>query len=145
MGLNDSFINPTSQRADALAIAPYFGGSIGDEIGTNGEISTITVDEILDRLETTVYTETEVWTKANSDMIANFGFDVDLIAYEGGPHLVANGVYQNNETLVNKLIEANRNPRMKEIILRMFDVWYSNGGIINTLSPLPPFNKRLKK
>ncbi len=131
-GLNDPIINPTGVKADVLAIAPYFGGTIGDDIFDNGEVDSITVEDILDRLEATLYSETEAWTKANSDMITEFEFGVELIAYEGGPHLVANYPNYNNETLVNKLIAANRHPRMKDIQIKMFDIWFANGGQLFT-------------
>jgi len=129
-GLNDPIINPTSSRADVLAIAPYFGGSIADNIVANGEVNTISVNEILNRLETSVYTETEIWTRKNYELSKEYG--VDLIAYEGGPHLVANTQNRENETLVDKLTEASRNPRMTDILLRMFDVWFTNGGTLFT-------------
>ncbi len=127
-GLNDSTVNPTSSRADALAIAPYFGGSVGNDIVSNNEVDSISIDEILNRAEASVYSKTAVWTAKNK--VVTDTFDVKLIAYEGGQHLVGTGGNENNETLTNKLIEANRNPRMKDIYLNMFDVWFQNGGTL---------------
>ena len=50
-GLSEPTINPLGFNADALAIAPYFGGGIADYIGDEGLIESITIDEILDIIE----------------------------------------------------------------------------------------------
>lgn len=47
----ESQYNPTGVSADALAIAPYFGGGLADAIGDAGLINTISVNDILDSLE----------------------------------------------------------------------------------------------
>ncbi|MBN2656320.1 MAG: hypothetical protein JXR86_04610 [Spirochaetales bacterium] len=125
-GLNNSSINNTAARADVLAIAPYFGGSIADGLINEGLDSSVTVDQILDRLESAVYQETAPWTLNNSKVAEKY--NVRLIAYEGGQHLLGTYGNENNDTLSNKLIAANRDERMKTIYLRMFDIWTANGG-----------------
>jgi hypothetical protein len=125
-GLSSSTINPTSARADVLAIAPYFGGSIANEIADNGEVASITIDKILDRAEAAVDSQTKAWTISNKNTADQYS--VPLITYEGGQHLVGTGANQNNQELTDKLIAANRHQRMKNIYLKMFDVWFQNGG-----------------
>ena len=121
----DSTWNPEGIEVDAIAIAPYFGGNIGDDIGNAGMISTITVAEILDSVEAQMPISTQEWVMDYAAL--SDSFEVDLFAYEGGQHLV--GVqYINDTTLTRKLIEANRHPRMRSIYCDYYDVWYNNGG-----------------
>jgi hypothetical protein len=51
---------------------------------------------------------------------------VHLVGYEGGQHLVAYGGAENNQALVDKLIAANRDPRMRSIYSKLLDAWYTN-------------------
>lgn len=126
-GLSNHSINPTSSRADALAIAPYFGGDIADEIVDNGEVSSISIDKILNRAELSILERTANWTWNN--YLVSKEHDVDLIAYEGGSHLVGStNANRDNVQLTEKLIEANRDERMYDLFLQMFNVWFSNGG-----------------
>jgi hypothetical protein len=132
-GLSEPTINPLGFNADALAIAPYFGGGIADYIGDEGLIESITVDEILDIIEFGVpghITEFEMvadLTTQHKVIAENKG--IDLIAYEGGQHLVAvNWEYMENETLTQKLISANRSPRIKELYTTYLETWFNNGG-----------------
>jgi len=126
LGLEDPSINPSGIKAETLAIAPYFGYSIAQEIVDNGEVNSITIDEILDRAQAKVETETAVWTRDNFKIAQKF--NIPLIAYEGGQHLAAGGGNENNQTLTAKLIGANRHYRMKDIYVRMYEVWFENGG-----------------
>jgi hypothetical protein len=124
---NSSTYNPTGVQADALAIAPYFGNDLADSIGNAGAINSITVPQILNSLNAAVYNQTLQYV-TNYNTVAN-SHNVDLIAYEGGQHLVAvNNTYSNNTTLTNKLIAANRDPMMQSIYCNMLDVWFNNGG-----------------
>ena len=69
--INGEDVNPWGIRADALAIAPYFGGwseeldaNIADAIISNGELGTITVDDILDRAEKSI-TQSAEWIRGS--------------------------------------------------------------------------------
>ncbi len=73
-----------------------------------------------------MYTDTLKWTQEN--YLVSEEYNVDLVAYEGGPHVVATGSNIDNSALSEKLIAASRNPRMKDIVLQMFEAWYNNGG-----------------
>ncbi len=121
--LEDPQFNPNGIEAEALAIAPYFGAGIASQILANGEENTITVDEILDRAEQAVYSETQVFTQNHKAIADDHG--MLLYAYEGGQHLVDG---TRTPALVDKLIEANRDARMSDITRQMFDVWFANGG-----------------
>jgi hypothetical protein len=119
-------VNPKRVRADAFAIAPYFGTSVADDIAKARKASTISVDEILKRLEGTIDQQVRVTTKEHKALADRHG--LRLVAYEGGQHLVANGEYMNNEALTAKLIAANRDPRMGRLYEKMFDAWYAESG-----------------
>ncbi|MCB1118681.1 MAG: hypothetical protein KDK65_01835, partial [Chlamydiia bacterium] len=123
---SDPKMNPTGYKAEALAIGAYFGHDIGDKIAKEGLVDSITVDQILDRANKAVDDHVLKWTKDNKKVADKYG--VILIAYEGGQHLVATGDNVNNKTLTDKLVAANRHPRMYALYQKMFDAWYNNGG-----------------
>ncbi len=125
--LDDPALNPSAVKAEALAIAPYFGYKIADDIVKNGEVGSITVDEILNRAEKAVEDESKAWTVANKEFADLHG--IPLVAYEGGPHLVANASQGRDDAkLTDKLVQANRNQRMYDIYQKMLRTWYGAGG-----------------
>jgi len=123
---HDPVINPTGVTADALGITGYFGTS-ADLIALYGEVDTITVDEILDRTRDSITRTVQYITQSKE--IAD-QYNLGIVGYEGGQHLVATGANVNNETLTQKLISANRHPEMKDIYDTMFDAWFNYGGDI---------------
>ena len=124
--LEDKAINRAGTRADVLAIAPYLGGGIASELTEQGKTGSVGVPEILDKLEALMRSDVAEATRNNYKIAQQHA--VRLTAYEGGQHLVAPGESQNNEAFVEKLIAANRNPRMRSIYTRMLDAWYENSG-----------------
>jgi hypothetical protein len=124
--LEDKAINRSGTRADVLAIAPYLGGGIASDLTEQGKTGSVGVPELLDKLETLLKSDVAEATRNNYKIAQQHG--VRLTAYEGGQHLVAPGESQNNGAFVDKLIAANRNPRMRSIYTRMLDGWYENSG-----------------
>jgi len=53
---------------------------------------------------------------------------LDLIAYEGGQHLVGVGEVVNNELITQLFINANRDPRMGAVYTEYFNIWKAKGG-----------------
>jgi hypothetical protein len=121
----DKTINPKHVRADALAIAPYFG-AIANDLVEHQAVDTISVDLILQRMEASIPEKVRDATQQNKTLADRFG--LRLVAYEGGQHLAANGKYMDDDALTAKLIEANRNPRMAQLYAKMFDAWYAASG-----------------
>jgi hypothetical protein len=119
----DPLYNPTQVQADAIAIAPYFGGSVANDIGNAGLINSISVDDILDSLELSLSTA-YAWMDANK--IVADTHNLELIAYEGGQHLVANATYYNDTAYVNKLMDANRHPRMEDLYCEYLNYWFDS-------------------
>ena len=99
-------------HTDALAIAPYFGGDIDQPM---------TLNALMNQLDRKVYEVAD--TVGKQKAIAD-RFKVRLVAYEGGQHLVA----LNNEKLAALFLEANRDPRMKDVYARMLKAWRDAGG-----------------
>jgi hypothetical protein len=119
----DPLYNPTQVQADAIAIAPYFGGSVANDIGNAGLINSISVDDILDSLELSLSTA-YAWMDANK--IVADTHNLELIAYEGGQHLVANATYYNDTAYVNKLMDANRHQRMEDLYCEYLNYWFDS-------------------
>ncbi len=131
--------NPNGVTADVLAIAPYFGGEVGDNIGNEGLIESITIDEILDRLDASMETA-KGWIDEQKVVATDHG--LELGAYEGGQHMVAYG-YLNNETLTQKLTDANRHARMENLYCEYLNYWYDNvpNGLFANFSSISAFTK----
>ncbi len=137
---------------NAVAIAPYFGGNIGPDIGNaavkavmgnntlayyqltveqkaavDSYISTnYTVDYVINAATPLLDSQTGAWTAANKTIANQYG--LSLIAYEGGPHLVAGGGLENSVPLANLLMSSNRDPRMGTLVTNMLQKWSANGG-----------------
>ena len=107
--LQDADINPSGIFPDVLAIAPYFGNDIGDDLVAQGAVDSTTVDQILDLAEDDLETVL-MEVQQHNDVAAQH--DIWLVNYEGGQHLVGNFGNQNNDQLTDKLIAANRTARM---------------------------------
>jgi hypothetical protein len=107
------------EHTDAWAIAPYFGG--GDLAERIGRLD-------LDAAMATL--RTDALQEAHRDMIEQAKlarrYGVDLIAYEGGQHLVVHG--KRDQDLDRMLDAINRDPRMREIYLAYLDMWKDAGG-----------------
>jgi len=111
-------------HADALAIAPYFGGYLGDA-DTQYDVQNWTLDEMFTELDAAV-------AGAIADMGENAAVadtrGLALIAYEGGQHLVGTGGAENNETLEQLFHDTNRDPRMGDRYRTYLDGWKAADG-----------------
>lgn len=130
---NNIRYNPNEVTADVIAMAPYFGGEIGTDLGNSGDYATITVSEILDLAETSL---SIAINDANSIKNVATANNLGIITYEGGQHLVAYGMNANIQVLTDKLIAANRDSRMGELYCQYFDAWYNTlkGGLFSIFS-----------
>lgn len=122
---NETLYNPTQISADVIAIAPYFGGEVAKKIGDAGLASTITVEAILDSMELSL---PKAFERMDGTKIVADNYGLDMIAYEGGQHLVAYYPYNEDPDYVAKLLDANRHPRMEDMYCTYFDYWYNAGG-----------------
>lgn len=123
---NNPMYNPTQVEADAIAIAPYFGGTdVANTIVSQGEVATITIPEIVARMQESLPVS---FGYMDDNKVVADDFGVDLIAYEGGQHLVATGANVNIDELTAKLNAANHHPDLQAAYCSYFDYWYTNHG-----------------
>ena len=134
---------PCAGYVDALAIAPYFGYYIGlPENETAVTTWTSDPDGGLDKLFTEIneggllsgeevppggalqgaFAEMET-NKALAD-----AWQLRLLAYESGQHLVGVNEVVDNEAVTNLFIAANRDPRMGAAYSQYLDGWKTRGG-----------------
>lgn len=123
---SDNSINPHGITVDALAIAPYVGGALPNELANADAEVSFTTEHLLDRLERLLSTEYLGFVTSNRTVAQNHG--VRLIAYEGGHHLAPLAGEENNSALVELIYEANRHPRMRQIYRDMLSIWGEEGG-----------------
>ncbi|MFQ3648791.1 MAG: hypothetical protein SNJ75_00550 [Gemmataceae bacterium] len=112
------------QKADAIAIAPYFGGRLGSP-KTADMVAKMSVETLLDELAKD--------QKENIPRIQRYAEEAKkrklrLLAYEGGQHLAGHGGAENNEALTRLFHAANRHPRMKQLYARDYAIWNAAGG-----------------
>jgi hypothetical protein len=112
-------------RADALAIAPYFGGYLGDP-QTIDMVLARGVNGVLDEAHAHIAGEVRRWITDNVRIASQYG--VELVAYEGGQHLAGFFGAEGDERLTELFISANRHPRMGELYLEYLNQWSDLGG-----------------
>ena len=116
---------------DAFAIAPYFGDGLGSEKALTRVLKS-TPDEIVAALEKDFVPEAIAGVKRHATLLAKLDKGrkkpIDLIAYEGGQHLVGIGPVQNEERVTKLFLEANRSPKMKKVYLDYLAAWKASGG-----------------
>lgn len=123
----------TYQYADALAIAPYFGGNIKGfrEAKTVDDIFALTTAPDSYRSLPQVLEH----VKKQADIAAQFG--LDLLGYEGGQGLV-DWATRKPEQMPNPLFyQANRDPRMGELYSQFLTGWSQAGGKLLMLFSAP--------
>lgn len=114
-----------SEHADALAIAPYFGGELGTPEWP-GKVSGMTLDQLMAELEGPAVDRAADTIRKQADVAKRF--ELSLVAYEGGQHLIGLGPL-GDDTRLNRLFDvANRDPRMKSVYLRYLHAWRHDGG-----------------
>lgn len=112
------------RHVDALAIAPYFHASQEDLKRVK---SVNQVFKLLASPENKYsIPNTMKIVKAQADIVKQYG--VDLVAYEGGQHLVAYGTHSNKEGSNPFLIAANKDQRMAQLYYNFLRDWKAVGG-----------------
>jgi hypothetical protein len=125
---NDPFYNPTQVTANAVAIAPYFGSEVADDIVSNNLVNTITIPQILQNLQTSMTNYSFQWINNNKTVADNH--NLQLICYEGGQHLVATGNNVNDTLLTSKLIATNHDAGMQNLYCDYLNYWYDSVGTL---------------
>ncbi len=130
--INSVSVNPWGVQADYLAGAPYFGGSLGTDLIAQSEVNTISVDTMLERVVDTYLPQSILRMQTDKEVIDEFnlsnGATLELISYEGGQSLAPSGSESSNSVLVQKLIDANRDPQIYDIYQQYLEAWEDNSG-----------------
>ena len=108
-------------KTDALAIAPYFGGSLGSSSTT----ASLTLDQLFATLQSTGLPEAIGWIRDQAAVAS--ARSLPLIAYEGGQHLAGVAGLENNTTLSALFDAANRDLRMGALYKSYLDAWKTAG------------------
>jgi len=116
--------NNAWRYADCIAVASYFGGSLGLP-SSAGETVKMSVDQLLDACEADILKEAAKTEKQAAEATAR---GLDLIAYEGGQHLVGVSGAESSVALTELFQEANRHSRMKALYLKDLTAWKQSGG-----------------
>ncbi|MCX5770575.1 MAG: choice-of-anchor D domain-containing protein [Candidatus Hydrogenedentes bacterium] len=119
--------NNAYQHVDALAIAPYFGGYMGGS-GDYGRIISQGVEGTINELQTTALPEAYGWIDACAAVAAQY--NVALVAYEGGQHMVGVGAPMEDAALNAVFDAVNRDPRIGQFYTAYLNYWKSKGGDI---------------
>ena len=147
--LSSQFANPWTSRqileyldaghqVDALAIAPYFGNALGDPKNTLATLQ-MNPEQLFDLCEKEIEQNHEM-VATHAGMAATYG--LELLAYEGGQHLVGTRGAENNETLTFLFHTMNRDPRMKRLYLKDLNGWHrAGGGIFISFASTGSYNK----
>lgn len=119
-----------SASVDALAIAPYFGGSLNYRVSELGW-ENFDVDDILDMARSEIIDDSLRRTRASFLYAQQSG--VRLIAYEGGQHMGGSGdCYGVDCTSIDGMQAlfqaANHNHRIKGLYKNMLKAWQQEGG-----------------
>lgn len=112
------------KHADALAIAPYIGWSVSTE--EKDVVIDLGVEGVLERLENKILPETIDMMRKQKELADQY--DLALVSYEAGQHLVGVGGANDDEDLNDVMISANRSERMGKIYEKYFQAWEDIGG-----------------
>jgi hypothetical protein len=114
-----------AKHTDALAIAPYFGIQFSQP-SDMARLQAMTVDALVAELKGNLLKDA-VHDMEEQAKVAK-KYNVELIAYEGGQHLVGTGPAREDDRINALFDRTNRDPRMKSIYLDYLKAWKDNGG-----------------
>jgi len=112
------------QHVDALAIAPYFYIA-QDQLGRVNSVDSVfkLLSEPKNR-----YSINNLLTVIRKQAQLAKAYGVELVAYEGGQHLVDHKTHKLTEGATPHLVAANRDPRMAREYYRFLSGWKEAGG-----------------
>jgi hypothetical protein len=126
---------------DAIAIAPYFGGYLGNpENEAQVSVWASNIEDGSDRIfeeltkggrlikssEGGAVQQSYDWIQAHIELAKQENLQV--VAYESGQHLAGVGPVANDEAITKLFIAVNRDPRMGTIYREYIQKWFDLGG-----------------
>ncbi|MDV3001297.1 MAG: hypothetical protein N5P05_002903 [Chroococcopsis gigantea SAG 12.99] len=125
---------------NAVAIAPYFGGYLGDPRYAS-QVQNLTLDDLFDELTQGGVIKNSTGGAAVAGGALQLSYsnmqnyatlasqnNLQLLAYEGGQHLVGYQGAENNNAITNLFIGANRDARMGQLYQQYLTRWNQLGG-----------------
>lgn len=119
--------NNVADRFDVYAVAPYFGGYLGN----NPEALTtvdMTVEEVLLACDADSASVNGPGGNTETNASNTTSRGIKLIAYEGGQHLVGVGTAKDVEALTDLFIATNRAAGMRQTYEADLNRWTTSGG-----------------
>ncbi len=114
------------KHVDALAVAAYFGINMDQEGAP--ELRSLSVPQLFDFVHKVEMPRLLVALKKNREAAEKY--DIPLIAYEGGQHLVGVGEDVNDPKIQALFTDANRDPGMKQLYTELYRGWKHIGGTL---------------
>ncbi|MGQ9592432.1 MAG: hypothetical protein ACUVYA_19300, partial [Planctomycetota bacterium] len=130
------------RHADALGIAPYLSLNVhaGGEGWPADKVAKWTAEDALDYMEKVALPEAVDWIRRQKAVAEKYG--LELVAYEGGQHMVGVGGAENDERVTKVFQAANAHERMAEIYRKYYEAWTSlGGGLFCYFSSVSAWNK----
>jgi len=117
------------QNTDAVAIAPYFGNDLGNTAEfPESTVQGYSLAQAFEKLTQIFLPRAVEKLGEHLAAIAAVNSKIELVAYEGGQHLVGVNGVENNAN-VNALFDAvNRAPEMKAVYADYLNRWKAGGG-----------------
>ena len=147
--LSSQFANPwissqilkyldAGHRVDALGVAPYFGKTLGEPKQVQTTLK-MNMEQLFDTCKKNIENN-HTLVATHAKIALNHG--LELVAYEGGQHLVGSQGAENNDLLTFLFHTMNRDPRMKALYLKDLQGWHQNGGgLFATFASTGTYNK----
>jgi hypothetical protein len=117
----------TAANADVLAVAPYFSAGPAGDAAQVATSLTLTSDQVVDQMLTSVRGDIKTWMTANAALAAKY--KLKMKAYESGAGDSSSYFPADKQDAMTALFTAaHRNPRMKGVYDEYFDQWIAAGG-----------------
>lgn len=114
-------------EVDALAIAPYMSMNLSPKSKpSSDEVAKWTVEEVMHHVMTKSLPESAKWMEEAAAVAKKY--NVKLVCYEAGQHLVGVGGGENNDALTKLFHQANASEQMGEAYREYFAAWEKAGG-----------------
>jgi hypothetical protein len=115
----------TAAHTDVVAIAPYFGSDLGVP-EQQSRVEQMSLDRLMAELRDKWVPSAIREIAAQARVAHRYG--TELVAYEGGQHLVGLGASVESDRENELFDAANRDPRMKELYALYLQGWRNSGG-----------------
>lgn len=125
IAMEDPSINPDRLRFDAIAVAPYFGSYIDDQLSRDDFVQS-SLEQLKQKALDIMGGEVRQGIEDHKRLADKYS--MDLVAYEGGQHFLSSYKYHDDQLLQDKLAEFNGAEEMGDLYTEYLDTWFEIGG-----------------